>query len=680
MSPTKFTLLAIAALTGLQAFSQIRTESVMLHNAAELHAGKERAAYTKLMTLARQKNWALSMRDKNGGIAILQRVDDNGKPVYVSTDNNTTAAATIGTNKLYSGGSLGLSLSGSSNFLLNRIALWDGGNVLANHESLNGRITNKDAASVILHSTHVAGTIMASGQFNPIARGMAYGLQKLITHDFNSDVSEMLSEAPNLLLSNHSYGEIAGWYYNPSFSRWEFYGPAGFNEDPTFGLYSRQTQMWDSIAYLAPNYLIVKSAGNNRNQTGPAVGGNYWRFNSSQDMADAGARPAGISSNDGYDIISSYGTAKNILTIGAAYPIAAGYTQPSDVVLAPFSSWGPTDDGRIKPDVVADGVNVRSTSDQSTTSYATLSGTSMASPNVTGSLVLLQEYYAQLHGGTFMRSATLKGLVIHTADEAGPNAGPDYQYGWGLVNIAKAAAVIRDDGSTSPSKAQLIQEKVLNNGNTYTIGVTAISSAPLTVTLCWTDPKGAFTSDNDLNNSTPKLVHDLDVRVTLATDGTVFYPWKLNRTAPSQAATKGDNNLDNVEKIEIPNPVAGKTYVITVSHKNTLARGSQAFSLIVSGVASLVTGIQNVDATNIALTVSPNPSKGKFITDFTVTKKADLQISILNSIGQKSYEASYPGFIGHFSKTIEVPQLAPGVYMLRILHDNKSYLKKLVIR
>ncbi|MFX5784919.1 S8 family serine peptidase, partial [Acinetobacter baumannii] len=74
--------------------------------------------------------------------------------------------------------------------------------------------------------------------------------------------------------------------------------------------------------------------------------------------------------------------------------------------MSSFSSWGPTDDGRIKPDLVADGVSVTSTGGNSTTSYATLSGTSMAAPNTTGSLLLLQEYYNRLRSGSFMRSST----------------------------------------------------------------------------------------------------------------------------------------------------------------------------------------------------------------------------------------------------------------------------------
>ena len=86
-------------------------------------------------------------------------------------------------------------------------------------------------------------------------------------------------------------------------------------------------------------------------------------------------------------------------------------------------------------------MNVLSSISTADDAYDIYSGTSMATPAITGSSMLLQQYYSQLHN-TFMRSATLKGLLIHTADEAGPYPGPDYMYGWGLVDIAKAAAVI----------------------------------------------------------------------------------------------------------------------------------------------------------------------------------------------------------------------------------------------
>jgi hypothetical protein len=566
-------------LISAQAFSQTRTQSDLLRKAGEYQAAKERSGYDRLQKLARQKNWPFSMSSKNGGIALLTGTDRYGNPVYLSTESNQVAAATIGTNKLWEGGALGLNLSGNSNTVKNKMGLWDGGRVLTTHVELTGRITNKNNTANSDHATHVAGTMMATG-VNPNAKGMAYKMQAMDAYDFNNHLSEMLDASTSLLVSNHSYGEKAGWVYNEAQDRWEFWGPVDKNEDPRFGMYTDETQLWDSIAYNAPFYLIVKSSGNNRDENGPAVGAEYWRFDANNQMTKAATgRPASLSSNNGYDIISSYGTAKNILTVGAVNPIAAGYSTPADVLMSSFSSWGPTDDGRIKPDVVADGVGLTSSIATSNNAYATYSGTSMATPNVTGSLLLLQEYYVQLHPGIFMRSATLKGLTIHTADEAGPNPGPDYQFGWGLVNVAKAAMLIKDDNS--PAKKQFIQEQTLNNGNTYTITVIASGNGPLVATICWTDPKGSVTAEDALNDATPKLVHDLDLRITQG--ATSFLPWILSPTNRPNAATKGDNKLDNVEKIEIPNAIPGRSYTITVSHKGTLARGSQAFSLIVSG-------------------------------------------------------------------------------------------------
>ncbi|HEY0354716.1 MAG TPA: S8 family serine peptidase, partial [Flavisolibacter sp.] len=361
-------------------------------------------------------------------------------------------------------------------------------------------------------------------------------------------------------------------------SRWEFYGRSTDNEDYKFGYYDSKAQLLDSIAFLAPYYLIVKSSGNNRSENGPAVGQPYWRYNSSGVMASAGQRPSGMSSNDGYDIISTYGNAKNILTVGAVSGLAYGYNKTEDVLMSSFSSFGPTDDGRIKPDVVADGVDVLSPVATTNSSYSAFSGTSMASPNTTGSLLLLQQYYSQLHAGSFMRSATLKGLTIHTADEAGDTPGPDYKFGWGLVNVGKAAEVIRSNNTGTHQ----IHENVLNNGGNFSTTVIASGNGPLTVTIAWTDPKASVETSNVLNNPAKKLVNDLDVRITRG--ATTYRPWILNPSVPAAAATTGDNLLDNVERINIYDAVPGESYTITVTHKGSLERGTQAYSMIVSGV------------------------------------------------------------------------------------------------
>ena len=338
---------------------------------------------------------------------------------------------------MYSGGALKLSLSGSADNIKGKIAIWDEGLVRPTHVELVGRVIQVDNSPILSdHSTHVSGTMIAAG-VNPVAKGMSYGEQLLQCYDFNNDVAEMGAAAPQgLLLSNHSYATVAGWNPdNTNPNQWDWYGDPGDTVDISFGLYEQEGQQWDSIAYANPYYLICKAGGNNRGDTGPPAGTDYWRYNAQGNLYNAGARPAfgtasSISSNAGFMTIATYGNAKNILTLGAVQPIPGGYSKPSDVVLASFSSLGPTGDGRIKPELVADGVNVLSSISTADNAYDIYSGTSMATPATTGSSMLLQQYYSQLHN-VFMRSATLKGLLMHTADEAGPYPGPDYMYGWG---------------------------------------------------------------------------------------------------------------------------------------------------------------------------------------------------------------------------------------------------------
>ena len=535
------------------------------------------ASHARALSLAQTFGWPLT-RQVNGKIVSLQGINALGFPVYLITHNNTDAAATTSTNLVQPGGSLGLNLSGSSSFLNGKIAMWDGGWVYKQHQEFTGKtITLNGSSSVIDHATHVAGTLMAKGVYAP-AKGMAFGATTLASYDFNNDVAQMSAAAANLLISNHSYGDVAGWNYNDVDQRWEWSGLPGDSVDYNFGFYNSRVQSWDQIAYNAPYYLIVESSGNSRSSNGPAVGQTYWGYQSrtNQTFVNKGARPAGISNNGGYDIISTTGTAKNILTVGAINALPNGPGNGSGIVSTYFSSWGPTDDGRIKPDLVADGLNVLSTASDSPTSYSAESGTSFSAPNVTGSLYLLQEYYAQKNSGAFMKAATLKGLACHTAIDAG-NVGPDYIYGWGLLNIAAAAQAITNNGVQS-----LLKETTLSQGQQQTYSFTASGSGPLAVTISWTDPAATPTTEGIINSRTPKLVNDLDLRIT---DGTTnFKPWVLDPNNPATAATTGDNIRDNIEQILIPNAVPGKAYTVTVSHKGTLQSGTQAYSLIATGI------------------------------------------------------------------------------------------------
>ncbi len=563
-------------------------EQALRKLSAELK-NKNEANYQRALELAKKHKWVINQSFPDGSVMALKGLDELGRPLYDITDNNTRAAATTATNALWAGGSSGLNLSGSSAIMLGKLGVWDTP-VRLTHQEFNGRVVQEDGpATAGDHGTHVAGTMMGNG-INPLAKGMSHGAARLRAFNFQTTAAtpNMAAHAASLLVSNHSYGSIAGWRQNSARtgSVWEWWGnldltPASTSNpanDWKFGFYTEEARTWDQIAYNAPYYLIVKSSGNNRNQTGPAVGQPYWRINSNNQWELVSARPAGISSNNGYDIISTYGNSKNILTVGAVNPIPNGYKQASDVEISTFSSWGPTDDGRIKPDIVGNGVNLLSAYSGSDDAYATISGTSMSAPNVSGSLFLLQEHHAKLNQNRFMLSSTLKALVAHTADEAG-NPGPDYIYGWGLLNTERAAKIISESG-----KGHLLEERDMTQGSTYTFQVTASGAGPLVATIAWTDPEGEvlpLTAAN-INNRAPRLVNDLDIRISEGS--TTHMPWILNPETPAAHATRGDNFRDNVEQVFITNAVPGKTYTITVSHKGTLQRGPQAYGLIVSGI------------------------------------------------------------------------------------------------
>jgi hypothetical protein len=551
---------------------------LQLKNALEAN---DKLLAIKLDSLAKKYNWKKVIYGQQGATAYLTGVTETGLPEYTSTESNLLAANTTGASQLWNNTAQGISVTGSSEFLRNRLAIWDGGPVLQTHSELSGRVVLIDdntskPVSERSHATHVTGTMIAVGN-NVLAKGMAFEAPNIHSFDFDNDVTEMAGN-PNYLLSNHSYGSIAGWSRNSS-NVWQFYGAPNATEDYKFGYYDSRARYIDSLCVLNPYYLPVKSAGNNRSQNGPAVGENYNVYNSSGQFVSAPNTytEGSISRNDTFDIISTYGNAKNMLTVGAVSLINNGYLVPADVRISNFSSYGPTDDGRIKPDVVAAGVSVTSSTAESNNAYSTYNGTSMSTPNATGSLLLVQELYKK-ETDNFLLAATLKGLAIHTTNEAGPNPGPDYKYGWGLLDVLKAAKVIKGRAT-----AHSIQENTLNQGQTFTQNVIASGNGPLVATISWTDYSGVvFGSSQWLNNRTPQLVNDLDIRV-ISASGTEL-PWRLDPARPNNAATKGDNILDNVEKIEILNPIVGQQYEIRVTHKGNLRNNQQAFSLILSGI------------------------------------------------------------------------------------------------
>lgn len=546
----------------LPSMAQVETNVNALKKIAREQEKEWKQKKQRVEAYVRANNVEARQEFADGTIIELVDVVD-GQPVYYKTDN-AGAAITTRANQLWQGGSVGVVIEGEG---YNKVGIWDGGAVRKTHQEFNNtgtqRVTQPDnVTSQSAHSTHVAGTIVAGG-VNANAKGMAHKGQ-LKAYDWNSVETEMTAAATaGMEISNHSWGQIRGWNQDETTGAWTWNGSTSVSptEDYLFGFYNSQARTWDQIAYNAPFFLITKSAGNDRGD-GPSNAGQ-----NGEPEKDGGL--------DGYDCIGGSGNSKNILTVGAVNEVL-NYTGPSNVVMSSFSGWGPTDDGRIKPDVVGKGVNVYSLNSTSNTAYTTMSGTSMSSPNVVGSMVLLQQLYQQTHGGTPMRASTLKGLVIHTADEAGPNPGPDYKFGWGLMNTARAAEIIIEDQVQT-----VIDEITLANTQTYTRDLEIDGAESLRVTISWTDKQGNVQA-SALNNRTPSIVHDLDLRI-VDESLNVYYPYKLDPDNPAAAATNNmKNTVDNVEQVYIAAPAAG-TYTVIVDHAGSLT-ANQVFSLIISGI------------------------------------------------------------------------------------------------
>ena len=546
--------------------------------------------------------------EADGRVSSLVDVVD-GIPRFYST-NNTVSADTISTDEVRPGGSLGLNLDGSGT----TIGVWDGGDVLMPHnEFANGgqRITDKDGTSALgiqFHPTHVSGTMMAKGVVAS-AKGMA-SAALLNAYDWTNDLSEMTTaaSADSLRLSNHSYGFKQGWdsITAGGITYWAWYGDTTISgtEDYLFGFYSNESRSSDILAYNAPNYLMVWAAGNERRagsiENGPAAQPvNHYAYNGTSYIWTTGVTRPVDGAGAGYDLLKHQGVAKNTMTVAAVEDIVGGWTLSGGVSAAVFSSFGPPDDGRIKPDIAANGVGLYSAWDNTSSNpgtpidtiggyrYTSISGTSMAAPSVTGSLDLLVQHYKNVVGATApFRAATLKGLATHTADEAGPAAGPDYGYGWGLMNTKNAAALITLHGA-SGTALRNIKQTILSNNDFIEFPVWAAGSGPLKVTICWTDPAGTVPT-KAVDTNTPALVNDLDLR--LITGGTTHYPWKLNPTSPTSSATNsGDNDRDNVEQVYVASPTAGQSFMVRVTHKGTLkndagATAPQPVSIVISGI------------------------------------------------------------------------------------------------
>ena len=421
------------------------------------------------------------------------------------------------------------------------VLVYDGGTGRSTHVDFQGRLFVRDSSGMADHSTHVAGTIGGAGVANASYKGMAPGVT-IESYGFEYDGSGVfLYTNPGDLQADYTqavntYGAVIA--SNSIGTNTE---SNGF-DCAIQGDYGVTDQLIDSIVRgsLGAPLRVVWAAGNERQGSRCDVEG-YGDYYST-------APP---------------GTAKNHITVGAL--------NSNDDTMTSFSSWGPTDDGRLKPDISGPGCQsngdggVTSCSSSGDTAYTTMCGTSMACPTVAGcSALIIQDFRVQYPGRPLFRNSTLKTWLAHTAVDLG-NAGPDYQYGYGSIRVKDAIDFMRTGSFREESLAQ---------GETYTVYVPVSSgTSVLKVTMAWDDYPGT-------PNVTPALVNDLDLRVYDPSNGR-HYPWTLNPTNPSAAAVQtAEDHTNNIEQVLVNSPAAGLWRVEVYGYN--VPQGPQPFSLCAS--------------------------------------------------------------------------------------------------
>jgi len=375
-----------------------------------------------------------------------------------------------------------------------KIGIWDENEVSRHLDfSPTARLNIMEPTGVTSsHSTHCAGTIGGKGIINPKARGMAPNAT-IHSYNFNGNIqSEMATAIPalGLSVSSHSYGSTQTCGLNG----------AGVT-------YSATSRATDLNLNNFKDHLHVHSAGNSQ-------------------TACAG----------GWSTITASGkSSKNNILV-------ANITTTE--TLSGSSSCGPVQDGRVKPEISSFGTGVLSTYTPLNT-YGTISGTSMATPGVAGTVALLVQRYKQLNSNNAPLSSLIKNTICNTAADLG-NAGPDYRFGYGRLNALEAVRILEQN-------RYAINTIATGSVNDFTITVPA-GAARVRVMLTWNDPAGTA-------NANPALVNNLNL--SLINGATTSLPWILDPNSPATPATTGVDNVSNIEQVAINNPAAG-VYTVRV--------------------------------------------------------------------------------------------------------------------
>lgn len=377
------------------------------------------------------------------------------------------------------------------------------------HIDFTGRLTNLTAGTGGFHGDMTGGILAGAGNIDPTIRGMADGAQLIV---FDIGAYPQIIDA---VTNNATYGTTVS---STSYSQ-------GCNE------YTSDTQFGDQTLYDNNQLAFVFSAGNNQ-------GGNC-----------------------NYGAGAGWGT------------ITGGYKQGKNVISCAnldalevqdnTSSQGPASDGRIKPDIAANGKDQMSTEENN--SYQVGGGTSAACPGIAGITLQLTQAYKEINAAATAPTALLKASLLNSAEDIG-NPGPDFKYGYGRVNAYRAVKVLEDHTYFNATISQ-------GGNNTHNITVpTGVKQ--VRVMLYWHDLGG------DPLAST-YLVNDLDMVVT-DPSSVGWFPWILDPTPNvvnlTTPAIRGADHLNNMEQFTYDNPVAG-TYSVNINGF-TVPQGPQEYYLV----------------------------------------------------------------------------------------------------
>ncbi|NNF01912.1 MAG: S8 family serine peptidase, partial [Bacteroidia bacterium] len=387
------------------------------------------------------------------------------------------------------------------------IALADDGEV-GPHIDFTGRISNDDPdlnGPGGGHGDMTAGIAVGAGNLNPRNSGMASGAFIHIysingyDHVRGADTSQL-----GYTITSTSYSQ-------------------GCNE------YTNDTELGDQMIHDNPHLIHVFSAGNNAN-------------------GNCGYGVTGYG-----NITGGFKQGKNVIATGNLTYLDSRVNS---------SSRGPAEDGRVKPDLCANGGSQTSTDDFNT--YQTGGGTSAACPGIAGTLAQLTQAYKELNGNALPETALLKACLQNTAEDLG-RPGPDYDFGYGRINALRAVQILENVDYVSDTIDQ-------GGSDLYTITVPA-GMAELRVLIHWSDPGGN-------PNSATALVNDLNMQVSDLI--TSYDPWILDPTATLASiqtnAWRGVDSLNNTEQVTLDNPAAG-VYTVTIDGHN-VADGPQRYWLV----------------------------------------------------------------------------------------------------